>query len=180
MSLSGLELYDAVKSKMDTGDVIAWHTHSLVSSAIMAFTKGEFSHVSGILRLRECEVGDRRFHSEATPQGILPNLLSHRLDRFDGEVYWYPLKEEFGVVRNVMAQRMSELFGVGYDYATLTKMAVADTGVDEAKLICSEYVQLYLARGVEALGGVPDFMNKVLDPQEVVELTFYKERVRIL
>lgn len=173
-----LELYNAVKDSMKTGDVIGWDGRSILHTAIDCFTKGEIGHVSQVIRLSEYEgLERRRFHSEATARGILPSLLSTHLKNYEGTVWWYPLKDEWNSKRTEIGERMIALMGRGYDYTTLFKLAVFHPDVDDRELICSEYIQLTLLG--KLVNDKVIYEGKVWTPPELLMQNFYKERVKI-
>jgi hypothetical protein len=173
-----LELYNAVKDKMKTGDVIGWDGRNILHATIDCFTKGEIGHVSQILRMSEYEgLERRRFHSEATARGILPSPLGTHLKDYTGIVWWYPLKDEWDSKRGEIGERMLALMGRGYDYTTLFKMAVVHPFVDDRELICSEYIQLTLLGKLQGDRVVYD--GKVWTPPELLMQDFYLERIKI-
>ena len=91
-----LELYEAVKEQMKTGDGIAWHGHSLLGATIQGFSGGMYQHASMIIRLSEYEGEERlRYHTEAMERGVFPGRLSNKLENYEGEVYWYPLQDQW-------------------------------------------------------------------------------------
>lgn len=147
------ELYEAVKDQMKTGDGIAWHGHSLIGATIQGMSDGMYQHASMVIRLSEYEGEERRrYHTEATERGVFPNLLSKKLEQYEGEVYWYPLRDEWNEKRTEVGRRLIDMMGGGYDYSTLVKMAILHPNTqDDYDYICSEV--LYRAMGYD--GKIP-------------------------
>jgi hypothetical protein len=153
-----LELYNKIKDQTKTGDGIAWHGHSLLGATIQGASGGMYQHASMILRMSEYEGEERRrYHTEATERGVFQNLLSKKLEAQFGEVYWYPLRDEWNVHRAEIGRRLIDMMGGGYDYSTLFKMAVYHPETqDDYDYICSEV--LYRALG---------FTGKIPSPNEL-------------
>jgi hypothetical protein len=153
-----LELYNAVKDNMKTGDGIAFHGHSLLGATIQGISGGMYQHASMIIRLSEYEGEERRrYHTEAMERGVFPNLLSKKLENFEGEVYWYPLHELRDNLRKDIGRRLIDMMGGGYDYSTLFKMSVYHPETqDDYDFICSEV--LYRALG---------YSGKIPSPNEL-------------
>jgi hypothetical protein len=120
------------------------------------------------MRFAEYEGHDaRRFTTEALEHGIILNLLSKRLEEYDGEVYWYPLMEAWD--RTVIGERAMEYIGVPYDYGSLFKNAFGKVSADARELFCSEYC--FICYG---------FSGKAPTPGDMPGLGIFMKPVRIL
>lgn len=173
------ELYESIKEEMKTGDGLGWGKQSLTSATIKLISDGPLSHASMIIRLSEYENEERhRYHTEAGSNGVVLARLTAALGSCNGEVYWYPLKDEWNPLRLAIGRRLLEMMGAGYDYSTLFKMGVYHPPTeDDDSFICSEV--LYRALGQK---------GKIPSPNEIFceggdkeyWLNIWKPKVRIL
>lgn len=174
-----LELYEAVRDDMKSGDMLAWHSNSLIGAGIRWRTVPSkiskdsplsVNHTSTILRLKEYEGLERRvFITEALEHGTVLNLLSKRLSEFKGYVYWYPLKRSWDAERQAIGERLLQYIGIKYDYKSIGEQILGSVSVDMKKLFCSEYH--YLALG---------FTGIAPNPYQLCLRDYYKEAVKIL
>lgn len=141
------EAYAINRDQMKTGDLLLWRSNSLLGMAIRYFSKGSVNHASMLIRLRDYEGQEKRvFTSEALEHGIVLNLLSKRMDEYDGEVWWLQLREEWDSKRSEIGVRAFQYMGVGYDYGSLFKNAICKVSTEASKLFCSEYYYLCLGQ----------------------------------
>jgi hypothetical protein len=152
MICNDLEIYALVRPEMKTGDLLLWSSNSLIGAAIRWFSKSTVSHASLIIPLSGMDV-PRMFTTEALEDGIVPNFLSHRLRVYDGECYWYPLKDEWDDARAMIEYRAFQYIGVPYDYLGVLKNAFGKVSMEGRKLFCSEYV--YKCYGREGMAPTP-------------------------
>lgn len=176
-----LTIYDAVRDEMKTGDLLQWRSRSLIGAMIRLRTQAKrpayeterginVNHSSLVVRLGEYEgLERRRFTTEALEHGTVLNLLSRRLESFDGEVWWYPLNDELNPGRTLYGERALELIGIPYDYGSIVRQIVGKVSSNARELFCSEYCFM-----------VWGFAGKALTPNEIPELGIFKTPVRIL
>ncbi len=165
-----LSRYETFKKDMQTGDLLLWSSDSLIGAAIRFFTRSNVNHASMILRFPEYEGAEgRRFTTEALEHGTVLNLLSRRLETHKGEVWWYPLKDEWNPDRNEIGHRALELIGRPYDYKSLFENIACHVSTDAKKLFCSEYY--YLSLGLS---------GKAPRPNDLPGLGIFKPPVQIL
>lgn len=174
-----LKLYETIRNDMKTGDMLAWHSNSLVGtgirwkilpSGIPKDSPLSVNHTSTVLRLKEYEGLQRRvFITEALEHGTVLNLLSKRLKEFKGYVYWYPLKRSWDAERQAIGERLLQYIGIEYDYKSIVEQLLGSVSVDMKKLFCSEYH--YLALG---------FQGKAPNPYQLCLRDYYKEAVKAL
>lgn len=165
-----MNLYTYYKDQMKTGDLLEWKSNTPLGFTIRAFTGQNVNHDSLVLRLTEYEgLERRRWTMEALENGTVLNLLSRRLEQFDGEVWWYPLKDEWNPKRGEIGERACKMVGIPYDYPSLFKNAFTRTMADAERLFCSEYC--FLSWGLEGEAPVPG---------KILELGIFKEGVQIL
>jgi hypothetical protein len=154
---------------MKTGDLLQWKSNSIIGAAIRWKTKSIVNHSSLVLKLIEYE-GDekRRFTTEALERGIILNYLSRRLEQFDGEVWWYPLKDDQDNNRGRIGTIALSLIGIPYDYQSIFRQVFGSVSVDARRLFCSEYC--YLAYGFSGIAPAPGDMPKLGIFKEPVKL----------
>ncbi len=179
--MNDLSAYNAVKDNMKTGDMLQWHSNSLLGLGIRLRTQAKraqyekdhdinVNHTCMVIRLKEYEGEERRrWTQESLEHGVTLNLLSRRLEQFDGSVWWYPLKPEWDAKRTAIGQMAMSLIGVPYDYDSIFKQIIAKVSVDARNLFCSENY-LYCC----------GFDGKALSPNEMPELGWHLEPVKIL
>jgi hypothetical protein len=168
--MNNLSAYEAVKDQMKTGDMILWSHNSLIGKLIEGFSHANVSHASLVIRLQEYEgLERRRFHMEATGKGVYPNLLSRALAHYDGEAWWYPLKDEWDSSRQAIGEKAFQWLGVDYDFEGTLRNAWEKVKADPTKLFCSEYV--FLCYGLSGLAPTPG---------NLPGLGLFKEPVQIL
>jgi len=168
--MKDLTAYESVKDAMKTGDLLQWRSNSLIGSLIRWRTKSNVNHSSLVLRLSEYEgLERRRFTTEALEHGTVLNYLSRRLEQFDGEVWWYPLKDEWNEKRQAVGECALSLIGIPYDYQSIMHQIFGKVSADARSLFCSEYC--FICYGMD---------GKAPTPADMPELGIYKEGVKIL
>ncbi len=165
-----LTRYNEVKDEMRTGDLLQWHTDSLVGWLIREKTGSIVNHSGLVIRLQEYEgLERRRFTHEALSHGVVLNLVSRRLESFHGECWWYPLKPEWNEKRQEIGERALSFTGIGYDYQSIADQIFTDVIADEAQLFCSE--MCFLAWG---------YTGTAPNPGQLFDLGIFKEGVKLL
>jgi hypothetical protein len=159
--------YTDIKQQMKTGDLLLWRSNSLLGAAIRFFSKGTVNHASIVMCFPEYEGEEcRRWTTEALEHGTVLNLLSRRLDDYDGQVWWYPLKDDWEQQRSIIGHRALEMIGIPYDYKSLFKNIVGKVSAEARRLFCSEYY--YLSLGLQGEAPTPaDLPNLGIFKQEV-------------
>jgi len=155
---------------MKTGDLLQWRSNSIIGKLIRWRTKSVYNHSSLVINLQEYESPEhRRFTTEALEHGVVLNFLSRRLEKFDGDVWWCPLRDEFDYKRKVIGERALSLVGVPYDYASILRQIIGKVSTEATSLFCSEYC--YLVYG--GTGTAPN-------PGEMLLMGMHKIPVKIL
>jgi hypothetical protein len=138
-----MDLYKQHAPQIQSGDLIEWRSASPLGAAIRLFTRKEVNHSSIAIRPKEyAALSDRRFLIEALSGGLVPRLLSTRLEEFKGEVYWCALKPS--VVSEAQREAMAcwaileTVKGTRYDYGSLFGNMVSRVNVDASRWFCSE------------------------------------------
>jgi len=148
-----LSLYYAVRDDMKTGDLLQWNSSSLLGSTIRMMTRDErrqfeidagidVNHSAGLIRIPLFEgMEERRFIPESLEHGPSLNILSKRLEDFDGEVWWYPIvasPEE----RIMWGENALDCIGcsIPYGYCDIVKFMTERPNINhENGLFCSEF-----------------------------------------
>ncbi len=175
--MGDLTLYNQYKADMRTGDLLLWRANSLLGLMIRYFSKADVNHASLVMHFEQYEGGEhRRFTSEALERGIILNLLSRQLEKYDGKVWWYRLKGEWESRRAMIGTNAMKYIGVPYDYRSLFKNAFGRVSADARALFCSEYCFLCYGLNGQAptpgdMPGLGIFREPVLiyDSQEVTD-----------
>jgi hypothetical protein len=168
--MNDLTEYCKVKDQMKTGDLLQWHSASVIGILIRMKTKSFVNHSSLIIRLSEYEGLERmRYTTEALEHGIILNRLSKRLETFDGKVYWYPLKDEWDAKRQKIGEVALSYIGTPYDYKSIVRQLFGHVSADARALFCSEYC--FISYG---------FTGTAPDPGDMPSLGIFKEHIRIL
>ena len=174
-----LEVYLFYRDQFRTGDMIAWKSNSTIGKLIRWRTVPRsvpedshlnVNHTSGIIRLKEYEGEARRvFVTESLEAGTVLNLLSRRLEKFDGHVWWYPLKDGWNSKRRKIGETALEYIGIKYDYKSIMEMITGSVSVDVKKFFCTEYYYHQLG-----------FKGKAPNPYQICCMEFFQLPVRII
>jgi len=168
--MNDLSFYESIRDQMRTGDILLWHSNSILGALIRWRTGGDENHASMIIRLQEYEGREhRRYHTEAMERGVYPNLLSSRLKEFDGQVWWLPLKDEYNDKRAEIGARITEVWGCPYDYGSLFWQLVGKVSVETRRMFCSEVVDYAMGHSGEAA-----------NPHELLSRGYHKDKILIL
>lgn len=188
-------MYKEIRTKMKTGDLIAFSGKSRISNIIKAGTNSDISHVGMVF---ETDImGDGRVeiiestslttlpdtHTGEIRKGVQRQMLSQRMDMYEGQVYWQPLNIKLGVAEQ--ARMFSWLYckwasKVKYDTvgAIVAGVDIVDiiNEPDFSTLFCSELV----AEGYRLAGLLPENYNaSEATPADVVKFAFLGARVQI-
>lgn len=167
--MNDLSKYNAVKDLMRTGDLLQWHTHGIFGSLIRWRTQSTVNHSALVLCLKEYEGLERqRFTTEAQDRTVL-NRLSRRLEEHDGEVWWYPLVDDWNEKRQGIGERALNLIGIKYDVKSIFFQLFGHVSINDKALFCSEYCAL-------AYG----FSGTAPTPAEMTNYPIFKKGVQIL
>lgn len=165
---------------MGNGDLLEFASQSWIGFIIRWITKKDVNHTALLWCVDEFkDIKDRKFIMEALSEGLELNLLSLRLKKYKGEVYWYPLKEKYHGCRDTVASvcllaegRTDEL---RYDYVSIIRQLFGKVSVNVAKYsFCSEFAQWVLQKS-----GILMKQPNALRPGEFGELGIYEDRIKI-
>ncbi|QAZ69255.1 hypothetical protein [Solidesulfovibrio carbinolicus] len=193
--------YVAERKNMKPGDVIAFSGKGDVSQIIKSVTRSNVSHVGVILQTTERDQHEEsgRFFNQIIEStsiqkfnGVIVNRLSNRIDMYDGEIWWLPLREN---LRNA-PQRMKNFYnflfsqvGKGYDTIQAIKSALdaldqlpifghgpTYNNEDFSEFFCSELV----AAALEEASVVPKLNASEVTPIDLCRWNIYEEKYYLL
>ena len=148
--MNSLKVYNSVKRSLKSGDLILWKGNSLISRLIRKFTV--YSHASYVMKLTEFnDLKRRRFVLEALAVGVVPRLLSHRLENYNGSAFLYPLKDVSSYTRKKTVTWGLTQIGTGkkYDFHSLFRNIFGLVLPETSRFFCSEFVYFaYLYAGI--------------------------------
>lgn len=208
-----LDFYNLYRDLMMPFDLFLWSGSGGLSDVIKNVTKSVYSHASVGVWMQPI-VGDppRHFNAESTTLNDIPDAIygdfrkgvqivafSQRLDGYNGEVWWFPMKEPFSskeILDMTLWLLQKEADCTPYDLDQGIKAVQADEDTpfwarvlstplaaltsdkeDFGKLFCSEMVcKLY------KLGNrIPKDVNaSTITPNELLDFDIYKKPVKIL
>jgi len=170
-----MELYRKHQETLQTGDCLLWRSRPVIGWLIRLFSWAKVNHAGLVVRPHEHgPFKDRRFTLEALESGIILRLLSERLRGFDGQVYLYPLKEEFAFTREGIGDWAIKLEGTPYDYSSLFRQIFGRVSADMKRLFCSEFCYFAWKEN-----GIPIEEEKAPRPGDIPKLGIFKEPILI-
>lgn len=182
-TLKDLADYYKWRDNMKTGDLLLWRSNSVLGKLIRWFSKADVNHAGLVFHFNEFkDLKNRRIIIEALEKGLEPSLLSERLEIFDGNVWWYALKDEFDPYRNRIGdwatQQAFQYPKPKYDYGSLFKQAVARVSCDARNFFCSEYCYMVW---FEAAGyPLVPLVEHAPRPGDLPALGIFKQKQQIL
>ena len=171
------EAYRLYRDAFRTGDLLQWRTNSLLGAAIRWKTGADVNHSSLVVRLKEYEGLERRVFTVESMEGagVQLQLVSRRLENYDGSVWWYPLRKEFNHLRQAIGEYAFERSGIPYDYMSLVTQLIKRSVVCEEALFCSEYC--YWAYGKSGCLPIGWEVENAPYPGEMPDLKIFDEPV---
>lgn len=164
-------LYKRYRSEMGTGDLIQWRSNTALGFTIRMLSKSDVNHSSIIVRPY-----NRVMLLEALEGGVYPRLISDRLKKFKGHVYWCPLKDAFSAYSWPIGYEAFGLVGTGYDFKNLFKQAIMRVSTEASKLFCSETVYVALSR---AKVPIPNPPKHAPQPGDIESLGVWNPRITL-
>jgi hypothetical protein len=187
-------LYAEARPKMKAGDVIAFSGKGNFSEIIKWATRSSVSHVGVILQSKLLIDGDPQsgmFNQiiESTSlngfSGVTTSRLSDRLDTYNGEIWWLPLRQsiyeemnkqryyDFLVHQERKEYDMPQAINSALD--ALDKLPVAGRFThnreDFDRFFCSELV----AASLEAAGAIARINASEVTPVDLCSFSLYEE-----
>ena len=175
-----LQKYNQYRDQMDNGDLMEFATKGFIGWAIRRVTKKDVNHTALLWCVDEFKsVKNRKFIMEALEHGLELNVMSDRLKKYKGKVYWYQLKPEFDKYRDDIASICLLAEGrtdeIKYDYLSIFRQLYRKVSVDiEKNSFCSEFCQWVLQEAK-----VIEKRKRALRPGEFEKLGIYKPRIKI-
>ncbi|MBN2292583.1 MAG: hypothetical protein JXM70_09170 [Pirellulales bacterium] len=192
--------YDEARGRMRPGDVIAFGGKGHFSNIIKFATCSDVSHVGVILQTKVCDDTTDRFFNQIIEStslngfnGVNISRFSDRLNEYEGELWWLPLKkkirkERFDAVAfyNFLFLQAKQRKAYDTPQAIQSALDVLDelpfgahgpgyASEDFSKFFCSELV----AAGLEAAGTVGTINASEVTPIDlcrwnIFEKTYYQ------
>jgi hypothetical protein len=180
--INDLTAYKEIRPLMKTGDRLEFASYSFVGNMIRLVTRKKVNHTAAILNIKYPGMEERRMVIEALEHGIEMMILSERLARFDGEVYFTPVTSgSFTALGKPEIKTRTEIgcwllkgLGVPYDYDSLFRNLFGVVSQNARKFFCSEYYQMALA----SVGLLPG--GKALRPGEFDNFDIFGSEIRII
>jgi hypothetical protein len=189
--------YEEVRSRIKAGDVIAFGGSSHFSGIIKMAVRGAVSHIGIILQTQVKNNGTGEFFNyiidSTSRQGVAISKLDDRLNEYDGDVWWLPLRQE--IRNNKFNQQAFYVFlsrqeGKKYDRRQAAGSAIdvfdqLPVGLrgpgynkeDFSQFFCSELV----AAGLKMAGVVPMGLNaSEATPIDVCRWNIYEPEYYLL
>lgn len=173
--MNDLTIYQQHRTQMKTGDALLYRSKgSLIGWIIQKFS--DFNHIGGVLRFGpdEQEV-DRVWTLEAVGRGVKPSYLSEKIVSYHGEIWWYPLKDEFDDHRKFMQEAALILKDIDYDFKSLFKNVLGYVSVNLKTLFCSEYYYFQLCYAKI----ITDNIGIAPRPGDIPKLNIFKEPFKL-
>lgn len=187
-------LYEEARKQMKAGDVIAFSGKGDFSEIIKWATRSNVSHVGVILQSKLLigdKVQDGMFNQviESTTlncfSGVIISRLSDRLDTYDGEIWWLPIKKDIDDKMDkkkfydfLIHQQRKE-----YDFPQAIKSALdaldrvpiigrtTHNQEDFSRFFCSELV----AAALEVAGAIKDVNASEVTPIDLCTFALYED-----
>lgn len=174
--MNDLNPYYTWRDDLKTGDCLLYSSRSVIGWLIRLFSRATVNHAGLVIRLAEFgDLKDRRFTLEALEYGIVLRLLSKRLEKYSGKVWWYALKPEFDEARDAIAEWALLNVGTKYDYGSLFRQAFMRVSVNAKKFFCSEYVF-----AAWDFAGIAPRRDHAPRPGDIPALELFNEPIQIL
>lgn len=123
---------------MKTGDCLLYKSDTILGMLIRIFSP-KFNHAGLIVKFNQYQGKECRVWTlEALEHGVVLNYLSRRLMDFSGEVWLYPLKDEFADKQFLIGEFALCQAGQPYDYDSIFKNILGRVSVNARELFCSE------------------------------------------
>jgi len=133
--------YLKYRKEMKTADIFEFASDSILGKLIRMKTGYDVNHTSLLLKLNEFDsLKSRVFTLESLSSGIELHLLSERVDKFKGSIYWYQLKSQHDEHRSNIASWALEQIDKKYDYWSILANLFGKVNIDSKLYFCSEYV----------------------------------------
>lgn len=162
-----LSLYYEHRDELKDGDLLQFSGNSVLSRLIRWKTRSEFSHSALVIWIKD---SDRIFTQTAEHSGVSLIPLSVYLEKYDGDVYWYPLKDEWESKRLDIKKRALDFLGTSYDFKSLAAQLLFKVEADTSTLFCSE--SCFLCYGMEGIAPNPGELPSIgifKDPTQLIK-----------
>lgn len=187
--------YEIARPFMKPGDVIAFGGKGHFSEIIKMATFSPVSHVGTILQTKivpEYGDGDSRFFNQIIEStsldgfnGVNISRFSDRLNTYDGDIWWLPLKESvrsrmsekkfynylFNLAKNRVPYDMPQAIKSALDLFDGLPFSMTSNKEDFSKMFCSELV----ASGLEESGAINSVNCSEVTPIDLCRWNIYED-----
>jgi len=176
--MNDLVEYYKVRHLIKTGDHLGWKSNGIIGNLIRVFAPGPINHSEIVIRIPFEGLDKRRFDIGALSNGVSLHLLSRRLEKYKGEVWWYSLKSEHDSLRPLIASFILQKLDIRYDFYNLFKNAFGRVSTEASQFFCSEVCNWsWVNAGIDT--GYP-LTGKAPTPADIDKLDIFEKKVRIL
>ena len=188
--MNSTDKYVQLRSRMKTGDVIAFQGSDAGAKLIRKATKSPYSHVGIVIKIREASISRVFILESVVKNGVILLPLRRKLEGYKGKAWWCQINKQriseslrSGYEKRILGWGLREL-GKLYDKKLIKSIAIQKIlrkrkikKEDEGQYICSELVAM-------ALKKVNLIYNKLIaanhTPKDIVELSILKKPKEIL
>ena len=133
-----LTCYNSCKDQMKSMDALAYKSNEPIGEIIRIFSPG-WNHAGLFIPMdRHNGYECRNWTLEAVHPKVHLTLLSKKLESYNGEVWWFPLKPEYDDLRILGERYVLEFEGVKYDLRGLLRNALGWVSMNAFQMFCSE------------------------------------------
>jgi hypothetical protein len=145
--MNDLTNYYGVRDKISSVDLIEWRSNKPIGETIRWVTGQNVNHTSGAVWPQfltgfpsaHVESSDPRLYVyEAAAEGMRLTYLSEALSKFDGQVFWVPLKPAYNSFRLQALNEIQKLDGKPYDFKSLVMNLWRRVRLGDSSVYCSE------------------------------------------
>lgn len=176
-------LYSQVRSQMRPGDLIAFGGKGRFSRLIKWAIRGNVSHVGSVLHRVGGQVTRVELIESTSLYGkpcVQTAAISMHVDEYDGEMWWFPLREHVRRGCNELAylEEATKILGCPYDFSQAILSALPwwlnwISPESSTRMFCSEAVaHLYEAAGIWS--GNASGVN----PRELIKADLFGEPIQ--
>jgi len=142
--MSNLTKYHQYRDKIQPGDLISFRGKGIIPGIIRWRTGFKDTHSAMVMCLLGKGREKRLVITESLNFGPTVNYLSDRIEKYNSEIWWYPLyatQEQREAMNLIAWDNLCKQ--TRYDYGGLFRQALGSVSLDASRLFCSEMVQYY-------------------------------------
>jgi len=150
-----LTVYNKYKDCMKSMDGFGYKSNELLGKTIRIWSP-DWNHAGLFIPLdSHSGFNCRNWTLEAVKPRVHLTLLSKKLEKYNGEVWWFPLKDKYDPLRQMGERFILDYEGTDYDFKSLFKNMFGWVSLNAFQLFCSEldffgYRHMGIVKGVKA------------------------------